>query len=868
MANYVNTNIMSLNAQRNLNKSQMSQTQAMQRLSSGLRINSAKDDAAGLSIATRMNSQLSGINQAARNANDGISLAQTAEKALADMTGNLGKLRDLAVQSASASNTAADRAATQKEATQVISEINRIAGQTQFNGINLLDGSFKNKAFQVGANTGQTISFDIAQVSTDKLGAATSAGASAVGNSAILANSDLVINGTAIRGSVAADDTFSLTTTAGSSGIAKAAAINASSALTNVTATVNANTAAGAVQTVPPVALTGTITINGISTASISTGTGDAAVNRKTVVDAINLISGQTGVKAVDSGKAETGVDLVAADGRNIDVVQTTLTAAATGITASATSYGGYTLSATNGKDITIAQGSGGAISDAGLVAGTAKVNDASVASTARSSNAALQGAVDVAAGYDFSGANAETFSVSVSGGKAVNVILNGNYATGTTYADGLQTAINTALGGTYVHVNKVNSDTVNAEEHLEIMSSERLTFGTPTIAGGGASAATGLAGLLATNAGVVGGPDALRTNDLAINGIAIAAAKASDDTLSDTTAISSNKASSGIAAAAAINAASTQSGVTATVNATSLSSTAASTQGATGAVGAVYINGQTFSMTLTGDQAKDRASAVQNFNALTGQTGVTAEDTGSALKLTAADGRNISMTIDSNKAFNAALVADGGLNIANGFRGSDIGLNATVADDGIVEADVTARLNGIAAAAPLVTALSTTAAGYKALSANYAETTVSTVSLHSAGQFTVAAGTNGNIELTKSGFIAGTYGGTQSGQFLKDIDLSTQDGASKAIAAIDNALATVSDETSNLGAVQNRFTSTISSLTAASLNLSESVSRIQDADFAAESASLSRAQVLQQAGTAMLAQANQSSQGVMALLR
>jgi len=120
MANYVNTNIMSLNAQRNLNKSQMSQTQAMQRLSSGLRINSAKDDAAGLSIATRMNSQLSGINQAARNANDGISLAQTAEKALADMTGNLGKLRDLAVQSASASNTAADRAATQKEATQVI----------------------------------------------------------------------------------------------------------------------------------------------------------------------------------------------------------------------------------------------------------------------------------------------------------------------------------------------------------------------------------------------------------------------------------------------------------------------------------------------------------------------------------------------------------------------------------------------------------------------------------------------------------------------------------------------------------------------------------------------------------------------------
>jgi flagellin len=860
-----------LNAQRNLNKSQMSQTQAMQRLSSGLRINSAKDDAAGLSIATRMNSQLSGINQAARNANDGISLAQTAEKALGDMTLNLGKLRDLAVQSASASNTAADRAATQKEATQVISEINRIAGQTQFNGINLLDGSFKNKAFQVGANTGQTISFDIAQVSTDKLGAATSAGASAVGNSVILGSSDLVLNGTAIRGSVAADDTFSLTATAGSSAIAKVAAINASSATTNVTATVNANTAAGAVQTVPPVAATGTITINGITTGTIATGT-DAGVNRKTVVDAINLISGQTGVKAVDSGKAETGVDLVAADGRNIDVVQNTLAAADTGITASATSYGGYTLSATNGKDITIAQGSGGAISDAGLVAGTAKINDASVASTVRTSNAAMVGAVDISGGATFAGVAAEKFTVSVSGGKAATVIMDTNYATGALYAAGLQDAINTALGGStsagIVSVKNVKSDLVTGEEHLEIMSNERLQFGTPTVASGGASAATGLAGLLATNTGLVGGPDALRTNDLTLNGIAIAAAKASDDTLSDTTSISSNKASSGIAAAAAVNAASSQSGVSATVNATSVSGTG-TVAGVLNAVGAVYVNGQSFALTLTHDPAKDRTAAVQGFNNLTGQTGVTAVDTGSALKLTAADGRNISVTIDTMEQYNITAIASGGLALAAGaFTAASIGLSHA-ANTGIAEADISVRDKGVGAAGiTLATKGDSTTAAWKTLAASYAETTVSTVSLHAAGQFTVAAGTNGNAELNKSGFIAGTYGGTQSGQFLKDIDLSTADGASKAIAAIDNALATVSDETSNLGAVQNRFTSTISSLTAASLNLSESVSRIQDADFAAESASLSRAQVLQQAGTAMLAQANQSSQGVMALLR
>jgi flagellin len=308
---------------------------------------------------------------------------------------------------------------------------------------------------------------------------------------------------------------------------------------------------------------------------------------------------------------------------------------------------------------------------------------------------------------------------------------------------------------------------------------------------------------------------------------------------------------------------------VTATVNATELSGISDNTTtGTAGAIGAVYVNGYTFSMTLTGDAAKDRASAVTNFNALTGQTGVKAEDTGSALKLTAADGRNISLTIDSNAAYNTALTADGGLGLAAGFHGSDIGLDAATATDGIVEVDVNARLNGIAGAAPTVTALNATTDAYKALAADYAETTTSKVSLHSAGQFTIAAGTNGSVELNRMGFQVGTYGGSQNGQFLKDIDLSTAEGANEALQAIDNALSTVSSERGNLGAVQNRFTSTISSLQTTSENLTAARSRIQDADFAAESAELSRAQILQQAGTAMLAQANTASQGVLSLLR
>ena len=160
----VNTNIASLNAQRNLGKSQSSLANSMQRLSSGLRINSAKDDAAGLAISDRMTSQIRGMNQAARNANDGISLAQTAEGALGEVTNILQRMRELSIQSANASNSDEDRGSLNSEFSQLKEEIDRIADTTQFNGKTLLDGTFKSGSaavFQVGANANQTISVAI-----------------------------------------------------------------------------------------------------------------------------------------------------------------------------------------------------------------------------------------------------------------------------------------------------------------------------------------------------------------------------------------------------------------------------------------------------------------------------------------------------------------------------------------------------------------------------------------------------------------------------------------------------------------------------------------------------------------------------------
>ncbi|MDX7858834.1 flagellin [Aeromonas caviae] len=181
MSLYINTNVSSLNAQRNMMNSTKSLDTSYTRLASGLRINSAKDDAAGLQISNRLTSQINGLDQGNRNANDGISLAQTAEGAMDEVTGMLQRMRTLAQQSANGSNSAKDREALQKEVDQLGAEINRISTATTFAGTKLLDGSFSG-TFQVGADANQTISFSLSQAggfSISGIAAAVSAGGGA-----------------------------------------------------------------------------------------------------------------------------------------------------------------------------------------------------------------------------------------------------------------------------------------------------------------------------------------------------------------------------------------------------------------------------------------------------------------------------------------------------------------------------------------------------------------------------------------------------------------------------------------------------------------------------------------------------------------
>ena len=231
MPQIINTNIMSLNSQRQLNKSQLMQNEAMERLSSGLRVNSAKDDAAGLAIATGMESQIRGINQAIRNANDGISMSQTAEGAMDEMTNILQRIRELSIQAANDTNSASNRASIQAEVDQLYDEIDRIATVTQFNGVNVLDGSVGSTTLQIGANAGENLTFSIASVTTRDLNLNAVSGLGELNggrvntNSATLAN-EVTINGVAVGAVANGSDRA----------VAMAAAVNAISGITGVTA--------------------------------------------------------------------------------------------------------------------------------------------------------------------------------------------------------------------------------------------------------------------------------------------------------------------------------------------------------------------------------------------------------------------------------------------------------------------------------------------------------------------------------------------------------------------------------------------------------------------------------------------------------
>ena len=700
----INTNLKALVAQESMRSSDLKLSAAMERLSTGSRINSAKDDAAGLAISNRMTSQIRGMAKAIQNTNDAISMTQTAEGAYKGVNDILARMRELSVQSATGTMNDNDRSSIQLEVAQLKSQIDDIATKTNHNNIKLLDGSAQKVVIQTGTNQGDTINLNFASARTKDIGVGTRATLASAGGQYVAAtsfdaleDSAMYLNGVAIGASQALSDNGS-TVAASASAISKAAAINAKSDLSGVYAKVDTNVVSGT-GGMTATALTGTITINGVTTDSFSTSAASTSLSRKATVTAINAKSEQTGVVAIDTEDDTLGVTLQAADGRNIDIAFNTLTAATTGVRDTGTFVGSYNLFTLDSR------------------------------------------AIDVS--FQTGDQNVEAFSG----------LRNGSYAS------------DTALYNTYKRATAA-----------EATAPSDTTTGT------------------------------LSNDSLIINGVAIGQALATDDTASDTTSASSTREASAIAIASAINRKTDLTGVTA-----SASPNVIRGEGFTAGTSAdVYLNGVTFTA-----NAVTRNAVIDSFNDVSDRTGVVASAWGEGIELRAVDGRNISIG------------------------------SATAANIGLTGI-------GIGSAAGSATAV----------------TYYSQVTMQSDNKFTVKSGNAGIPNLELLGFRQGTFGGADNGLKINQVDVSTVSGANQAIVAIDAAIETISKSQANSGALNNRMDYIVANLSEASQNMSASRSRILDTDYASETTSLAKQQIISQAATAMLAQANQQPQSVLSLLK
>jgi flagellin len=708
----INTNVKALAAQGSLSNVNKTLQNSMERLSTGLRINSAKDDAAGLAITNRMTSQIRGYSMAIRNANDGTSMLQTAEGAMGQVNNMLQRMRELSLQSANGGMTTSDREALQNEVTELKAQIQEVATSTNHNTIKLLDGSAGNIKLQTGVKAGDMMSIGFASVQTKDLGLGTLSTVSSVGGllngtvNAALTDGSLILNGVSVGASLAGSDDISSSFKAASA-IAKAAAINAVSDRSGVFAVVSKNEVAGSVASASAVVVAnalGVVKINGFETAGFYMS-GNREIDRTSVVQAINDIADRTGVRATNTSDDNQGISLVAVDGRNIVLDEGTTNVSATtlgqmGLAAEGTYVGSYQLSTKDGSAITV-------------------------------------------------------------------------------------------------------GSTVETSQTSEIRSGIR--FGTYT--SGQAQAATTTRA--STNAApVFGTSGVLNGNTLVINGVGIQAAQGADDDASFENA-GSTKAASAIAIAAAINKASDVTGVTAKANANSLKGTSFTAA----AIGTITLNG--IDITTTLGTSSTREDVLQIFNSRSGETGVKASAYGDGIELIAADGRNISIGIDTGTA--AGL----------GLTGVTLGTNA-------------------------------------APQAYYAGVTLS-----SDKAFKLNSGSEGDTQNFKAlGFNEGTFGGANDGAKVAEINISTVAGSTNALLVIDAAIEQVGKNQAKTGAFLNRLDAVVSNLTESSQNMSESRSRILDTDYATETTNLAKSQIVQQAATAMLAQANQSAQSVLSLLK
>jgi len=357
MALVVNTNVASITSQMYVNQTNKDMADTMARLSSGKRINTAADDAAGLAISSRLTSQVKGINQAIRNAQDGQSLIDTTEGAHAEITTILQRMRELAIQSVNDTNVSADRTALQSEVSQLISEIDRIGVQTTWNGVSVLDGTFTSKQLQVGPEGSQTVSFSVDSAKAASIGNYTLKGdAFVAATDTIASNAALVVSGYL--------GASTLSVAGGASAKDVAATVNAATASTGVTATAITKAKLSGLSVAESVAFT----LTGAAAASISVTVSDTS-HLGAIKDAVNAKAGVTGITAA-FGDDTSEIVLTSLTGEDIAISSMSTTTAGTTLTVEALDENGADLSTAD--TLTIDDGTaGGAVGAAATVKGT-----------------------------------------------------------------------------------------------------------------------------------------------------------------------------------------------------------------------------------------------------------------------------------------------------------------------------------------------------------------------------------------------------------------------------------------------------------------------------------------------------------------
>jgi len=767
MSLVINTNTASLGAQRQLTGSGMALDRATERLSSGSRINSAKDDAAGLSIANRMTSQIRGLDQAVRNANDGVSMIQTAEGALQESTNILQRMRELAVQSSNGIYSDGDRKTLDAESKQLISELNRIAGTTSFNGQNLLDGKLGTVKLQVGSEANQTIGIKIGAMDAKTLGLGAT-------------SSDM--GGTHFSQAISST-TFK----------------------------------------------DGDVLINGISVGAFD-GAGTPADKLSTLIDNINSrVTGVTAKAFNEVTSTSVGLGVTTDNALVIDIVNPD------------GSSGQYSISGTNNLDELISaintQSNGALVAsktDDGRFT-MSSVTGGSIKFTSATLNA------DIGTGFTTATAVQSELGFSSSDGKGITVTTGPNAAAGLLAKLGLQetrtngdvkgTGISTVTAFAYGDV-KINGTVIDGTNSATLLGTVNAINSASTTTGVSAALKaesttkfnTTAASQELTGSGAVG---TVVAGNLTLNSFDVALL-ATDSAAGVATKINAAVANTGVKAyndaAGKIHLFSEgQINITTSATMTSLNLTAANTAATVPANGAgsVVLNGTSVSLT----NIADLKTVVSDVNGSQATTGVyaTISDQGQ-------------LVLQSNATFSVD-VGD-----TNGARSLfQLGLDTRVSAGSPMFSSLAADKTTVNAAIGLTSANKTP------------------ISIEVTAAGTTSTGLlSQNVASNGAGF----------GSSVSTLSLATQAGAQKAIKVLDNALTTINDTRASLGAVNNRLDFTVSNLSNISEKTSSARSRIMDADFASETSTLSRSQVLQQAAQAMLAQSNARPQQVLSLLR